>query len=347
MEQMTFATSGRPEPYVDCPLSGVYTDVPFEEYVKWVAVNSGVVKCGITPKHFHAAMHGDIESDDTADRKLGRAIHCILLEPETFESRFSISRTCSALLKTGERKGMPCGASGSVVDDDGNWFCGKHKPDESDAVDAGEVITQSEYDRCLAIRDALKSHPAMTLLRRKGWSECSVVWDYAGLKMKGRLDRFCPHGKPTIIDVKKCRVGKGTREECEKAILNYGYHIQAAGYVRGIEKLLGVTPDFYWLFVEDNKPFDVQIRKAKAEDIAIGWHAMSSSVNAYVSAVRDNNLYGYVRPLDDGTLPDSHEGGLPLWYTKRFLEGMDGVGRNYSGGEEHESDSAEAGYGGG
>jgi exodeoxyribonuclease VIII len=292
--------------YADCPDIGIYHDIPFEDYAAWRAINSGVVKWGqISPKHMHAAFNGLLKSDDTRSMKLGRAIHAMLLEPETFAQRFIVAGPCEAVLKSGERKGLPCGRQASMLGVDDQWYCGTHAIEERGWT--GDIITADEKARCDAVNEAIKSHWAVKLIRRKGWSEVSLRWERSGLPMKGRLDRYAVGTRPVILDVKKCRVGYGTIEKCEYAIRDYAYHVQAAMYVDGTEQLTGVRPEFIWIFVEDNQPFDVQILPASEETLKVGWHIARTTIDRYARAVADNELYGYIR-IPENIKP----GGLPI-----------------------------------
>lgn len=294
-----------PQNFADCPAPGIHHDVPFEQYASWKAINSGIVKWGaISPKHMHAAFNGELKADDTRSMKLGRAIHCTLLEPETFAERFLIAGPCEAVLKSGERKGLECGGTAKHRNADDQWFCGKHEPPTS--VPFGDAITENEHERCKAVAAALHDHFAVKLFRRKGWSEVSIVWEYAGFPMKCRLDRYAP-SPPTIIDVKKCQVGKGDLESCGLAIRRYGWAQQAALYVESIHRITGQRPKFIWVFVEDDKPFDVQVIIASKETLAIGWHIAREAIRRYARAVKDGSITGYISdPVQ------VKPGGLPL-----------------------------------
>lgn len=132
-----------PSCVADCPPPGIYQDVPFEQYASWRAINSGVVKwMKVSPKHGQAALNGEIRSDDTRSMKLGRAIHCRILEPDTFADRFVVSRNCEAELKSGDRKGQQCGCNATFLGLDGKFYCGKHSPQDCDT--SREIITAED-----------------------------------------------------------------------------------------------------------------------------------------------------------------------------------------------------------
>jgi hypothetical protein len=232
------------------------------------------------------------------------------LEPDEFPKRFVVAGPCEAVLKSGDRKGMACGKAASMLGADERWYCGIHRMDVSSW--SGDLISEDEFARCKAVHESLKQHWALQLIRRKGWSEVSLRWDRFGLPMKGRLDRYADGTRPVILDVKKCRVGFGTIEECERSISRYGYHVQAAMYVDGIEQLTGVRPEFIWIFVEDGPPHDINILPASDETLKIGWHIARTAIDRYARSVEENDIWGYIR-IPENVKP----GGLPLFEVKQ------------------------------
>jgi hypothetical protein len=271
-----------------------------------------VVKWGaVSPKHMHAAFEGRLKSEDTRSKKLGRAIHAMVLEPDTFHQRHIVSGRCCGVIKSGEREGQQCGSPGLVFDGTG-WFCGTHGRWRTDATGGKTVISDSEWMRCEGVKAALKEHIANKVLARKGFCEQSIVWEYRGLRMKCRLDKSADGARPVILDLKKCRVGYGTTEECERAVLTYDYHVSAAMYCKAKEFHTGKQPEFIWVFVEDDEPFDIQVIPASPEVLAIGWHIAKTALDRYVKQVRENDLFGYI------WIPENIKpGGLPTWEIKR------------------------------
>lgn len=307
---------------VECPEPGLYQGIDFKTYAAWRAVNSGVLKWGqISPKHFHAAVNGLLPSEDTASKKLGRAIHCYILERDRYESEFNIVGECMAL-KDGKRKAdtpSKCTNPAKYVAKDGAHYCGVHCPDDQELDFSREIITESQHHQCVRVASALKEHPAMRWLKRKGYSETSIVWDYRGIRMKGRLDRISMDHR-TVLDLKKIRVGYGTTDRCQRQAYDLGYHIQAAGYVEGVNRLTGNPPEFLWIFVEESEPYDVQVIQAGEQDLAIGLHEIKTTLDRYIAARDANELYGYVRVFQDGDEQSTniHPGILPLWVLRDY-----------------------------
>lgn len=314
--EMNFANDV-PSNFADCPEPGLHRDVPFEKYASWKALNSGCIRQP-TMRHVKAAFDGEIANDDTKSRKFGRAVHTRFLEPEHYKERVLIAESCSAELKSGDRKGQRCGKTGSCVDEAMRWYCGTHKP--ADASVPTEYVSADEAERIESMASNLHGHKAMDLLRADGWSECSVVFDWNGLKVKGRLDRFSESAR-FALDVKKMRVGKGSMDDCRHAIDEYGYLTQFSVYWKAVEVLCGFRPRCLWLFIEEDAPFDVQLVEAEEWELEHAWQSVAGVLDGFQSCVESGYFPGYVRFGNDGTILSNHLGALPLRKAKLIQEG--------------------------
>lgn len=311
---------------------GVYDDWDFEKYAGVRAINSGVVKAGaISMKHMLAALDGKFVGRDTDDRKLGRAIHCRLLEPELYRTSFMVATKCCAILGSGPNKGKQCSSSGKYCDGK-RWFCGAHRQEDCEPVQ--DYIDESEAERIEELADALHEHPVMELFRGECWTELSCVWESRGVLRKCRIDRFSRSPRPRIIDLKKCLPGKGSREDMEKAIHQHGYYRQMAGNIEAIEVLEGVTPEGIWVFIEDGPPYDVNIMPADPQTIAIGRFENNDIIGRFIAAQNAGKVPGYI--YDRKFI---RYGGLPVWYREQCAKlgigvesasGTDGAGNDYA-----------------
>lgn len=303
----------------ECPNPGIYFDEDFDLYRQWKAFNSGVIKYGeVSQRHMHAAYNGEISNEDTKSRKFGRAVHTRLLEPKKYADRVLVSRPCCAELKSGDRKGQACGKSGSCVDDSMNWYCGTHKPAEVSVP--AEFVSQDEHDRVEKMATSLHSHPAMELVRANGWSECSLVYDFNELRLKGRIDRYSKEAR-FVLDLKKCRVGYGTMELCRKAIAEYGYMRQMAIYWKGIEILEGFRPRCLWLFIEEGPPYCPQIVEAEEWELEHAWQHVAGILSGYKTSAERGRFDGYVKFDNTGQIISNHTGGYPTWMAKQIQDG--------------------------
>lgn len=259
-----------------CPEPGFYEGVSYEDYASWKAVNASVLKivANVTPKHAKAKLDGLMDKD-TPDRKLGRGFHCGLLEPATFSQRFPVASGCVELLKSGPRKGEPCGASGSFWDHENNfWYCGTHAKGNTSLEQPDEFLSEEQFAAIESMRKEVFNHKVVKLVRQHGGCELSVVWARDGIPCKARidkaiLDKSCPD---CLLDLKKMQVMAGTERTLQQAISNYGYDCQAAWYVDGVASLrIGKkAPLWAWIFVEDAYPFDVHPLWASRSMLDVG-----------------------------------------------------------------------------
>lgn len=307
---------------------GTY-DWDFEKYASVRAINSGVVSAGtVSMRHMLAALDGAFERADTKDLKLGRAIHCRLLESQRFIKEFLIATCCTSQFKDGS----PCKAPGKWHDGKA-WYCGRHKHD--DCIEPRDYISIEEAERIEAIAAALHEHPVMELFRGECWTELSCIWESRGWLRKCRIDRYSRSPRPRIIDLKKCLPGKGGREDCEKAILAHAYYRQMAGNIEAIEALEGVTPEGIWVFIEDGPPYDVNIIPADPQTISIGRFENNDIIGRFAAANNAGRLHGYI--YDRKFI---RYGGLPVWYREQCAKLGIGVGES-AGTNESGADYAE------
>lgn len=314
---------------------GINYDLPFAEYAKIPALNSSILKYGHPPSgsmlHLKAAIAGEIESEDTRDRKFGRALHVRLLEPERYAKEILIAGQCTAIKKSKQR----CENTGKFYVS-GEWLCGVHADLDCDIIPK-DYIDPDEAQRIERMAETLKHHDCQRLFRAKGWSEVSVFWDYRGHPMKARIDRLSEEIS-TIIDLKKAQVGAVHRQAMEKSILQYGWHRQAALYVDGVGYETGKEFAFVWIFIEDKPPFDVGILRAAPEVLDAGRFEYKQIINNYDYALRKDKF--------DGTNPiprriqgvdDLDSGGLPGWYLQQ-LAGCDTAGSYAFSGDSEGGD---------
>ncbi len=296
-----FVTVEDPEPFSppwpdECPAAGFHADEPYETYRAWPAANSTALKEGyqVTAKRMRAALDGLI-GGDSKPRKFGRAVHARLLEPEAYKTRFLLAGDCEAILKSGPRKAEPCGKAAGFYDGEA-WYCGMHQKAYPGAVEPEEYVSQQEAENIERIVVAVKSHEAVRLLRQRGGCELSFVWERDGFACKGRGDKIIldvPKCNDTIIDIKKMQSGKGDTHSLQTSIRTYAWDMQAAFYCSGVEALTGRRPDFRWVFVEDNIPFDVCVVPLTKAMREVGRCKVNTAFETYKRGVEYNQWPGY------------------------------------------------------
>src|SRR5690606_23675225 len=135
-------------------------------------------------RRLRAAMDGKLPDSDSDAKRLGRAIHCRLLEPHLYPTSFPQVEKCSAKMKPAKKgdEPKPCRNYGTVIKTDGEWLCGVHaQGDEYRPVD---FVTPEEAERVEEIRVNAFSHREIQHIRRFGGSEVSIVFDLCGVRCK-------------------------------------------------------------------------------------------------------------------------------------------------------------------
>ncbi len=282
----------------ECPAVGMYPDVRYEDYRAWPALNSSALKEAyhVSAYRMKAAMDGLLGGDSPA-RKFGRAIHCRLLEPEAFKTRFLLAGKCEAIIKSGAREGEKCNKNAGYYDGEkGKWYCGSHEKQIDGAVEPEDYVSLQEAANIERIVIAVKSHQVVKLLRLHGGCEVSFIYERDGIACKGRADKLildAPNWPNTVIDIKKCQSGKADEHSLQTSIRLYGWDMQAFWYVDGIERLTGKRPEFNWIFVEDSEPFDVRVVSLEREMYEVGRCKVNGAFEIYKEALRTNQWPGY------------------------------------------------------
>jgi exodeoxyribonuclease VIII len=222
-----------------------------------------VSKC---PAHFK--YWSERERTKTRAMDLGTAIHCAVLEPETFAQRFAPVLEIDRRTKEGKKAY-------------GQW----------QEEHAGKIpLSASDWSTCMAAANAVFAHPVAQPLLMGGQAEVAMIWEtpHAGadgrpLLAKAKVDYL--NGK-TIVDLKTTR--DASREAFQESIRTYRYGVQAAYYSDGLEFLLDGTPidDFVFIVVESAPPYHVAIYRPDLEMLIEGRKAYEKDLRTYAECMR-------------------------------------------------------------
>lgn len=334
---------------IPAPEQGIYEDVPFDEYIKWDAISystlvqalpqaprsgkrmrefryvNGKPEPVVSMKLLKAFFDGRLPRPGHAV-DIGTAIHVRCLEPNDYATRIVVSKSCEQLLKSGPRKGEPCGYSASKRY--GNlWFCGTHAPPEAEEV-AGS-ITEAEAAAVEEMVESIKHYDTLKLFKAAGGVETCVVWDTEvmylvgeeshskTMRMKSRLDKHIPSPRigipPTILDLKSVGRGGYATEAWEREVETYCYDIQAAMYSDAIKAVQGVLCNYLWAIVERDVPYDMVIRQAEGDTIDLGRWYYRGILKALAVAQDTNEWHG----IEERSVL---AGGVSRWMIKRHEE---------------------------
>lgn len=276
----------------------------FEEYVALDALNFHTLdwaKC--SPEHLLAALQGKLKDQESDDLRFGRALHMRVLEPIEYRKQYFVALPCMAILRSGQRKGKLCGNTArfrrtSIVDgkEQEHWFCGQHnKAWEASEVDERFVLSSEEANRIEDMADKIAAHKVMRLLRQRGATEITAIWELDGWQCKGRIDQWIEPGDlpGVVFDFKKVRLGHARMEHFERSVDRYGYDKQAAWYVDGVERIMGERPEFLWGVIEEEYPYAMQVIQASPETLDIGRERYQGDFERYKRCMQSGEWPGY------------------------------------------------------
>lgn len=116
-------------------------------------------------------------------------------------------------------------------------------------------ISEDELFNLKLMKKSFESNPvAMDLLERSVRREQTILFDYAGIDCKVRLDMWLD--SDAIVDLKTCR-NASPEKFFYQGINDFGYHYSAAFYELAVQSYLETDRDIPYLFiaVENCEPF--------------------------------------------------------------------------------------------
>jgi len=186
--------------------------------------------------------------------------------------------------------------------------------EERDALEPGKILlVAEEWDRLLRMYESFSAHPlCKKVLTDASFAEHTIIWHeplLGGVKCKARIDRLWEG--IGAVDIKT--TATLTIADVERSIWKYGYHIQAAWYMRAMQVAYGIH-DPAWLFAwqETSPPYDSALSGIPVEDIQQGWAEIEIAASRY-RAYRDRSEANGIAHNNRLTL------GLPRWSQDKLL----------------------------
>lgn len=239
--------------------------------LNWSRLKSGAVSA----KHLKQVLESP-PKPATAAMELGTAIHCAVLEPERFAREVVIAP-----------EAFVTGSGGlSTAKDAKAWRAGL-------APDA-MVLTQQQYDNCVAARENVMAHEDARLwLESSDLIEHEAFWtetvDAAGesLAVDCRMKADAVSRKLGLLwDLKSIGTGMAplSVDRCVREIASRLYHGQLGYYTRGFAKNGIDISAVGWIFVESSAPFDVVVIQADADMMTKGYDLAEKLLRRYATA---------------------------------------------------------------
>ena len=212
----------------------------------------------------------------------GTAVHAFFLEKDKFHKDFAVKPQDIRL----------------------NTKAGKEWAQEHN----NKIIIDSELGNNLyEMEKSFMDSPAKLIYEIKGKSELSYFWNDIGLvKGKCRPDWISDDGN-IIVDIKTTT--DASPKGFQKSISTWGYHLQLAWYMRGLQKLGIPCNEFIFIAIEKTPPFSVGVYSADKEMILFGNQEINKLVVDIDKALNEKNFPDYT--------PEIMSLGLPPWMTEK------------------------------
>ena len=280
------------------PKPGAYIGTPANDYHLANALNnSNLKKLLVSPAHYQ------LQRADSPNLMFGRLYHELTLTPDEFDDNWAVW--------DGIRRGKAWDAFNAANSDK-------------------DICTAKEHHDAQAIADAVHASAiGKEYFQGEGHNEVSLVWpekiDGVNLLCKCRLDRF--NGTDSA-DLKGTTAA--TKDEFAREASKYHYDMQAAFYMRGVEKVFGIKQehtDFVFVAVEKATRI-VSAYWLPEEGVAFGRQKVDHALRKFVECTRNESW-----PAPNGGRAEE----LTSFYPRPF-EGMEVV--NMDGLEVEEMEEA-------
>lgn len=267
------------------------------EYDAIPAVNQSKLKLfRRSPAHVRLAMLEPSRSTEAME--LGTLIHTVLLEPQRFREQYVVMPDLTAGCKNAD------GSPSRNPKQTGDY---KRKVADFQNANLGKkTVEADDHAVCTAIGEAIASYTRATeLLTSPGRNELGVVWidEETGLACKALIDRTTSHEERTcIVDIKSAL--DASPEAFAKDCSKYGYHLQAAFYLDGLNAFGAAPRRFIHVVVEKEPPFGVAVYELDEQSIALGRRRIRAYLRQYAQCQAANDWPAYADAIEPLTLPN-------------------------------------------
>lgn len=161
------------------------------------------------------------------------------------------------------------------------------------------VITHDQHATARACADALLAHPVVQDLLPGASHEVVVVWrdQWTGALCKARADLY----RADLLTVTDWKLMQDVRPlEFQRAVANYGYHLQAAFYLDGFTQGLGT---FAWAAAAKKPPHGVRVYTASRRMLDAGRELYKKALEIHRECARNDLWPAYPTTIEEIDLP--------------------------------------------
>jgi hypothetical protein len=196
-----------------------------------------------------------------------------------------------------------------------DWRTSAAKAARDKAYARGQTpLLTAEYKQVQAMAAALREHPIASALfdpERGGKPEQNLFWEADGIWKRARLD-WLPliSDRPIISDYKTAR--SADPGSFAKSVASFGYHVQAAHYLEGLQMLTGAYGAFVFAVQEKEPPYLVTVCELDATALRIGQEQARRAAEIYRDCSDAGVWPGYSSEVELISLPS--------WAAREFQE---------------------------
>lgn len=230
-----------------------------------------------SPMHLR---HMDEEPIKGAALEFGEAFHTAILEPMRFANDYAF---------------MPDGIDRRTKEGKATYqtmldtFVGK------------KVMSYDDGLALTGMASAVQANStAMELLQGRTETEISLVWSELDIKCKARIDAYNLEQR-CIIDLKTTQ--DASPSEFARSVAAFGYHIQAAWYMRAMRRAKFDVETMVFIAVEKTAPYGVACYTLDSEAIAEGEREVARLLPILSNCIHTNNWHGYDEMIQTLRLP--------------------------------------------
>ena len=270
----------------DLQKNRIIPDMPEAQYHAHPAMSKGKLwPMKQSAAHFLHNLNAPM-SDPTPQMFLGTLVHALVLEPDTFESRYFVG----------------------------------HPPDVNRRTDAGKTEyaawLQSHLGRQWVLPEVFASatqmahnvlaHPMLREIfnTRIGWPECSIFWQdlQTEIECKARVDLWTP-ALQFAIDLKIA--ADASPSGFSRACAKFGYYLQDAHYMEGLRNVMSLETVNPMLFVvvENKPPYAVGLYTLDDDSRDFAERERQRLMQHVEECSRNGEWPGYSTQIDTLSLP--------------------------------------------
>lgn len=244
-------------------------------------VSSSTLKTLITRSPAHARADLDTPRPETPALLLGRAVHCAVLEPDTYPTRYAVAPVCDRRKREGKAA----------------WAA--HLEAHPDAA----TITAADAEVVEGVRAAIEAHPVARHAVRDGQAELSGYFTdpETGVHCRIRPD-YLRAADGIMVDLKTAT--DASPHGFERAIQTFAYHLQAAFYSVGCEAITGEPlRDFLFVTAEKTRPFAVGVYRIEDDALEVGRQQGRAALRRWAECLERDHWPAYSDRIESISLP--------------------------------------------